>query len=76
MNARLLALVFAPFAFETSAFAFVGLLNPMASDLGISVVEIFSMADTVCRLRHVIATGFVGLSLSLSPFWSSAQRLT
>ena len=37
MNLRLLSLVFAPFAFGTSAFAFVGLIDPMAEGLGISV---------------------------------------
>lgn len=37
MNLRLLSLVFAPFAFGTSAFVFVGLLDPMANDLGVSV---------------------------------------
>lgn len=36
-NPRLLVLVFAPFAFGTSAFAFVGLIDPMAQDLGVSV---------------------------------------
>lgn len=37
MNYRLLSLVFAPFAFGTSAFAFVGLLDPMAEGLRIGV---------------------------------------
>jgi len=37
MNYRLLSLAFAPFAFGTSAFAFVGLVVPMAEDLGVSV---------------------------------------
>ncbi|MGX6646556.1 MFS transporter [Maricaulaceae bacterium MS644] len=37
MNLRLISLVFAPFAFGTSAFAFVGLIDPMAEGLGISV---------------------------------------
>lgn len=37
MNARLLSLVFAPFAFGTSAFAFVGLMDPMSRELGIGI---------------------------------------
>ncbi|MEM1191204.1 MAG: MFS transporter [Pseudomonadota bacterium] len=37
MNIRLLSLAFAPFAFGTSAFAFVGLIVPMADGLRTSV---------------------------------------
>ncbi len=37
MNLRLLSLVFGPFAFGTSAFVFVGLIDPMARGLDISV---------------------------------------
>jgi len=37
MNPRLISLVFAPFAFGTSAFAFVGLIDPMAEGLGVGV---------------------------------------
>jgi DHA1 family inner membrane transport protein len=37
MNPRLLSLAFAPFAFGTSAFAFVGLMVPMADGLGVGV---------------------------------------
>ncbi|MEM9573719.1 MAG: MFS transporter [Pseudomonadota bacterium] len=37
MNLRLLSLVFGPFAFGTSAFAFVGLMDPMALGLGVDV---------------------------------------
>lgn len=37
MNLRLLSLVFAPFAFGTSAFVFIGLLDPMAKDFGVDV---------------------------------------
>ncbi|MBI1394038.1 MAG: MFS transporter [Alphaproteobacteria bacterium] len=37
MNLRLISLVFAPFAFGTSGFAFVGLIDPMAEGLGIGV---------------------------------------
>jgi DHA1 family inner membrane transport protein len=37
MNPRLLSLAFAPFAFGTSAFAFVGLIVPMAGGLDASV---------------------------------------
>ncbi|GAB5414264.1 MAG: MFS transporter [Congregibacter sp.] len=37
MNYRLISLVSAPFAFGTSAFAFVGLMDPMAADLQIGV---------------------------------------
>ncbi|MEO0438560.1 MAG: MFS transporter, partial [Pseudomonadota bacterium] len=37
MNLRLLSLAFAPFAFGTSAFAFVGLIVPMSEGLGTGV---------------------------------------
>uniref|UniRef100_UPI0030DCBEC3 hypothetical protein n=1 Tax=uncultured Maricaulis sp. TaxID=174710 RepID=UPI0030DCBEC3 len=37
MNLRLLSLAFAPFAFGTSAFVFVGLIDPMAIDLQVGV---------------------------------------
>lgn len=37
MNLRLISLVFAPFAFGTSAFAFVGLIDPMAEGLNVGV---------------------------------------
>ena len=37
MSLRLLSLAFAPFAFGTSAFAFVGLIVPMAQSLDVSV---------------------------------------
>jgi len=35
LNLRLLSLVFAPFAFGTSAFVFIGLIDPMAKNLGV-----------------------------------------
>ncbi|MEH6694509.1 MAG: MFS transporter [Hyphomonas sp.] len=37
MNPRILCLVFAPFAFGTSAFVFIGLIDPMAEGLGVGV---------------------------------------
>lgn len=37
MNLRLLSLVFAPFAFGTSAFVFIGLIAPMAADLSVGI---------------------------------------
>jgi DHA1 family inner membrane transport protein len=37
MNLRLLSLTFAPFAFGTSAFVFVGIMQPVADGLGVSV---------------------------------------
>ncbi|MCR9180650.1 MAG: MFS transporter [Erythrobacteraceae bacterium] len=40
MNLRLLSLVFAPFAFGTSAFVFIGLIEPMALDLAVSIPAI------------------------------------
>lgn len=40
MNLRLLSLVFAPFAFGTSAFVFIGLIEPMAVDLSVGVPAI------------------------------------
>ncbi len=40
MNLRLLSLVFAPFAFGTSAFVFVGLIDPIAVDLGLGIAAV------------------------------------
>ncbi len=40
MNLRLLSLIFAPFAFGTSAFVFIGLIEPMAGDLSVGVPAI------------------------------------
>lgn len=40
MNPRLFSLVFAPFAFGTSAFVFIGLIEPMADDLSVGVPAI------------------------------------
>lgn len=40
MNLRLLSLVFAPFAFGTSAFVFIGLIEPMAGDLAVGIPAI------------------------------------
>ncbi len=55
MNTRLLSLAFAPFAFGTSAFAFVGLIVPMAEGLEISV-PVVGQLQTV----FAIACGFGG----------------
>lgn len=40
MNLRLLSLVFAPFALGTSAFIYVGLIEPMSRDLGVSIARV------------------------------------
>lgn len=40
MNLRLLSLVFAPLAFGTSAFVFIGLIDPMAKNLGVGIPEV------------------------------------
>lgn len=40
MNIRLLSLVFAPFAFGTSAFVFIGLIEPMAEGLSVGIPAI------------------------------------
>ncbi|WP_296722487.1 MFS transporter [Erythrobacter sp.] len=40
MNLRLISLVFAPFAFGTSAFVFIGLIAPMAADLSVGIPAI------------------------------------
>ena len=40
MNARLLSLVFAPFALGTSAFIYIGLIEPMANDLGVGIASV------------------------------------
>lgn len=48
MNLRLISLVFAPFAFGTSAFVYVGLITPMSIDLGVGV-------PTVGQLQTVFA---------------------
>ncbi|MGB3472620.1 MAG: MFS transporter [Erythrobacter sp.] len=48
MNLRLLSLVFAPFAFGTSAFVFIGLIEPMAGDLSVGI-------PTIGQLQTVFA---------------------
>lgn len=40
MNARLLSLVFAPFALGTSAFIYIGLIEPMSRDLGVGIASV------------------------------------
>jgi MFS transporter, DHA1 family, inner membrane transport protein len=40
VNLRLLSLVFAPFAFGTSAFVFIGLIEPMAEGLSVGIPAI------------------------------------
>lgn len=40
MNARLYSLVFAPFALGTSAFIYIGLIEPMSRDLGASIASV------------------------------------
>lgn len=53
MNPRLLSLVFAPFAFGTSAFVFIGLIEPMAADTGRSVASVGQL-QTVFALACAI----------------------
>ncbi|MEM1402753.1 MAG: MFS transporter [Pseudomonadota bacterium] len=53
MDLRLLSLAFAPFAFGTSAFAFVGLIVPMADDLGVGV-PLVGQLQTVFALACAI----------------------
>lgn len=53
MNLRLMSLAFAPFAFGTSAFAFVGLIVPMADGLGTSV-PIAGQLQTVFALSCAV----------------------
>jgi DHA1 family inner membrane transport protein len=40
VNVRLLSLVFAPFALGTSAFIYIGLIEPMSRDLGVSIASV------------------------------------
>lgn len=40
MNLRLLSLAFAPFAFGTSAFVFIGLIEPIAVDLDLGIASV------------------------------------
>ncbi|WOJ94540.1 MFS transporter [Congregibacter variabilis] len=40
MNARLLSLVFAPFALGTSAFIYIGLIEPMSKGLGVGIASV------------------------------------
>jgi MFS family permease len=55
MNPRILSLVFAPFAFGTSAFVFIGLIDPMAEGLGVGVPLIGQL-----QMVFAIACGFGG----------------
>ncbi|EED33427.1 putative permease, MFS superfamily [gamma proteobacterium NOR5-3] len=40
MNPRLLSLVFAPFALGTSAFIYIGLIEPISRDLGVGIASV------------------------------------
>jgi DHA1 family inner membrane transport protein len=40
LNTRLLSLVFAPFALGTSAFIYIGLIEPMSRDLGVGIASV------------------------------------
>ncbi|WOJ95439.1 MFS transporter [Congregibacter brevis] len=40
MNPRLLSLAFAPFALGTSAFIYIGLIEPMSKDLGVGIASV------------------------------------
>jgi MFS transporter, DHA1 family, inner membrane transport protein len=55
MNPRLISLVFAPFALGTSAFVFIGLIDPMAESLGVGVPLIGQL-----QMVFAIACGFGG----------------
>ncbi|MBU1288147.1 MAG: MFS transporter, partial [Alphaproteobacteria bacterium] len=55
MNPRILCLVFAPFAFGTNAFVFIGLIDPMAEGLGVGVPMIGQL-----QMVFAIACGFAG----------------
>jgi MFS family permease len=55
MNPRILGLVFAPFAFGTSAFVFIGLIDPMAEGLGVGIPVIGQL-----QMVFAIACGFGG----------------
>lgn len=55
MNPRIFSLVFAPFAFGTSAFVFIGLIDPMAKDLGVGVPLIGQL-----QMVFALACGFGG----------------
>ncbi|MEO1642702.1 MAG: MFS transporter [Pseudomonadota bacterium] len=55
MNPRIISLVFAPFAFGTSAFVFIGLLDPMAGDLNVGVPVVGQL-----QMVFAIACGFGG----------------
>ncbi|WP_439107644.1 MFS transporter [Congregibacter sp.] len=40
MNPRILSLAFAPFALGTSAFIYIGLIEPMSQDLGVGIASV------------------------------------
>ncbi|HIG23790.1 MAG TPA: MFS transporter [Henriciella marina] len=63
MNLRLISLVFAPFAFGTSAFAFVGLIDPMAEGLGIGV-PLAGQLQTVFAVACGIGGPFLARALA------------
>lgn len=62
---KLIALMFAPFAFTTGAFVFSGVLEPMAAALGVSVATVatlqsaFAIACAICGPVLARATGQV-----------------
>lgn len=58
---RILVLSLAPFAFATGAYAFAGLLEPMASDLGVSVAVVAQL-----QTAFMIACGVGGPVLAIA----------
>lgn len=63
MNPRLMSLAFAPFAFGTSAFAFVGLLVPMANGLDTSV-PVAGQLQTVFALSCAVGGPILARALA------------
>ncbi len=63
MNPRIISLVFAPFAFGTSAFVFIGLIDPMAADLG-TVVPLIGQLQMVFAIACGIGGPFLARLLS------------
>jgi DHA1 family inner membrane transport protein len=63
LNPRLFSLVFAPFAFGTSAFVFIGLIEPMADDLSVGVPAIGQLQTVfalACGIGGPILARLVG----------------
>ena len=70
MTAKLLVLMLAPFSFGTGAYVFMGLLDPMAADLGVSVPLVGQLQSA-----FAIASALGGPALAVATHGLERRRL-